>query len=261
MVVFLGKSKPLHRPPPLSPHSHCFHPPSSVLLPPKRRKSKQPADFNTFEAVYHLSPCLVSYLQPLPPPQEYPPLEYDGEWPEAVGGRAGDGFRGQEEPSGEALLLERLGESVLAEEQALEAAAGASPFDGTAAGVGAAVAAEIGVRAAERALARAALEFGAGAAGGTSSRDEDWVGLDLAFRESEWVEREDERMSDEAAAAAMAAWSDAEEAEREEGGRRLGGGKEPPRWAEGEVGEWDGGGADEAAEMSALAVTLRQYPE
>lgn len=230
----------------------------------------------------------VNYLQPLPPPHRHPPPEHDGdlldhdrERTEAGRGGAasGGGFGEQAEQTGEALLLERLSESVWAEEEALEAAAAAaaattaipsdvvngtaspataaaapdddggydvSPegtllFDG-AAGVGAAATAEMEVRAAERALARVALEFGTAA---TSS------GI-------EWDEREDERMSDEAAVAAiMAAWNE-EDDDEETGGGLMG--RKEPRWGAGEVGEWDRGG-DEAMEMSALAVTLRQYPE
>lgn len=244
----------------------------------------------------------VNYLQSLPPPQ-HPSLDLDSEADRGTG--AGGG-----QPTGEALLLERLGESVWAEEEALAAealaaaasaaaaassvsgpvdvvdgssgagdkadstgvagAAGAesssenaSVFDETSA-VGAAAAAEIGVRAAERALARAALKMSASAAsgggsggGGGSARDQqlDWGDLDIGYRDSsEWEEMEDERLSDEAAAAALAAWS--EEEEEGEGLLR----EKELRWGEGEVGEWDGE-ADEAAEMAALAVTLRQYPE
>ena len=224
----------------------------------------------------------VNYLQPLPPPHNSPPAEHDREGMEAGRGGGEGGFGEQAAPTGEALLLERLSESVWAEEKALEAAAaaaaaaaattavpgdggdgmanlaapaaaaadgssdvspeGTSFFDG-AAGVGAAAAAEMEVRAAERALARAALEFGTAA---TTS-----FGI-------EWDEREDERMSDEAAAAAMAAWSEEDKEEEAADGGCMG--RKEPRWGEGEVGEWDRGG-DEAMEMSALAVTLRQYPE
>ncbi|CAB1099452.1 unnamed protein product [Ectocarpus sp. CCAP 1310/34] len=263
----------------------------------------RPADYNTFELVYHLSPMRVNYLHSLPPPQ-HPSLDLDSEADRGTGA-------GRGQPTGEALLLERLGESVWAEEEALAAEAlaaaasaaaaaaassvsgpvdvvdgssgagdkadstgvagatgaessseNASVFDETSA-VGAAAAAEIGVRAAERALARAALKMGASAAagggsggGGGSARDQqlDWGDLDIGYRDrSEWDEMEDERLSDEAAAAALAAWSEEEEGEGSLREKEL-------RWGEGEVGEWDGE-ADEAAEMAALAVTLRQYPD
>lgn len=266
-----------------------------VLLSPTRRPlppflPKQPADYNAFESVYHLSPTRVNYLQPLPPPHHHPPVDYgadllendrerieDGRGEGEGGGGSGGGFgEQQQKPSGEALLLERLSESVWAEENALEAAAAAAaatagiPGDGVdctaspaaaaaaadggsdissegtslfdrASSLGAAAAAEVEVRAAERALARAALELGTSAI--TSGM--------------EWAEREEERMSDEAAAAAMAAWCE-EDDEQEAGGRLMA--RTEPRWGEAEVGEWDRGG-DEAMEMSALAVTLRQYPE
>lgn len=158
------------------------------------------------------------------------------------------------EPTGEALLLESLGESVWAEEKAL--AAGVTASDAAAIANAAAAAAvdgdgdayvetpsleEMEVRAAEQALARAALEMG------TTLGEKDWAGLDIGFRDKEWGggegEGEDERLSDEATAASL-------------GGEGKG---ERERWGEGQLGEWAGG--DEAAEMSALAVTLRQYPE
>eukprot|EP00903_Cladosiphon_okamuranus_P008823 g8450.t1 len=258
-----------------------------LINPTDADKFLRPADYNTFESVYHLSPMRVDYLQPLPTPHRDPPPEHNGDLlnhgrdrTEAGPGGVGDCPGKQAEPTGEALLLERLSESVRAEEKALEAAAaaaaaastailgdgvdgrantaaaaaadaadgvsdlspeGSSLFDG-ATGVGAAAAAEMEVRAAERALARAALEFG-------------MAGTNTGI---EWDEREEERVSDEAAAAAIkAAWS--EEDEDEEADGMLAGRKEP-RWGEGEVGEWDRGG-DEAMEMSALAVTLRQYPD
>ncbi|CAM9448993.1 unnamed protein product, partial [Ectocarpus sp. 13 AM-2016] len=49
---------------------------------------------------------------------------------------------------------------------------------------------------------------------GGSARDQqlDWGDLDIGYRDrSEWEEMEDERLSDEAAAAALAAWSEEEE--------------------------------------------------
>lgn len=225
----------------------------------------------------------VNYLQPLPPSQHHPPaetdgdlLEYERERVEAWRGGVGGGFGEQQEPTGEALLLERLSESVWAEEIAFGAAAAAaaatafpddsvdgaaSPiaaastnggsdmppedmmlFDGASGdGAAAAAAVEIEESAAQRALARVGLE------------------MDTAATSSEMgcAEGEGEKASDKAAAAAMAAWSD--EGEEEEADEVSMGRKEP-RWGEAEVGEWDRGG-DEAMEMSALAVTLRQYPE
>ncbi|CAN0505795.1 unnamed protein product [Laminaria digitata] len=92
--------------------------------------------------------------------------------------------------------------------------------------------------------------------GSATSREHDWGGLDIGYRDREWTEREDERLSDEAA---IAAWRVVEEGMGEEGGGGGGEEWERERWGEGQVGEWRDG--DEAAEMSALAVTLRQYPD
>eukprot|EP00752_Nemacystus_decipiens_P016206 g14493.t1 len=242
-----------------------------LINPTDPDKFLRPADYNAFESVYHLSPMRVNYLQPLPPPHHPPAAEHDLVRIEAGRGGGAGGFEEQAERTGEALLLERLSESVWAEEKALEAAAAAAAeaaatavpgdgiddtanpsagvdgasntsaeggllFDG-AAGVGAAAAAE-------RALARASLEFGAAAT--TSS------GM-------EWDEREDESMLDEAAAAAtMAAWGEELRGEEAADGGLTG--RKEPRWGEGGVGEGNRG-ADEAMEMSALAVTLRQYPD
>lgn len=168
----------------------------------------------------------VNYLQPLPPPPPplRSPLDYDS-YDTNNSGADGSG----QPPTGEALLLERLGESVREEEDALTAAAAA--------------------------IGGATVDSGED--GGGSAVDQDWGDVDIGYRDSnsEW---EGERLSDEAAAAAIAAWSEEEGWEEEEGGGLVG--EKELRWGEGEVGEWEGG-ADEAAEMTALAVTLRQYPE
>lgn len=220
----------------------------------------------------------VNYLQPLPPPQLPPP--------QPRGAQGGDGTRSTA-PSGEALLLERLGESVRAEDKALAADAAALDAAVTASGArdeqeaavaaealgggdvdpllmpsaldGASTvrAAEVGVKTAERALAPSALDVGTPAA-----RQKDWGEFDIGYRDREWAEREEERLSEEAAAAAMAWEVEQEGAGNAGGGEMLEEGgivDERERWGEWEVGEWDG--ANEAAEMSALAVTLRKYPE
>lgn len=271
-----------HRAAPICTHrpNHPTRAPTTLVCCPHA----QPADLNTFELVYHLRPMRVNYLQPLPPPQYPPPPQTRAE-----GGEA------SVKPTGEALLLESLGESVRAEEIALaagaaeeEAAAVAnaaaaagiaaaaaaaavatdgeqeaaarnppdelSPFDGPSTVGAAAVAAEIEIKAAERALGCAALDIEIG-----TRQNKDWNGMDIGYRDSEWAEREDERILGEAAAAAMAAWEIADHGEEGEGRDEDGAGEKRERWGEAEVGEWPG--ADEAAEMAALAVTLRQYPE
>lgn len=213
----------------------------------------------------------VNYLQPLPPPHYPPPPLPAGDVAGRDGGKKKNtAAAAASEPTGEALLLESLGESIWAEEKALAAgvtasdaaaianAAAAAAVDddiGGAGGVGAASLEtpsleDMEVRAAEQALARAALEMG------TAMREKDWRELDIGYRDNrEWEEggeEDDERLSGHAAAAAAVSTA----ASSLGGGERRG---ERERWGEGQLGEWAGG--DEAAEMSALAVTLRQYPE
>ncbi|CAN0040578.1 unnamed protein product, partial [Scytosiphon promiscuus] len=108
-----------------------------LINPTDADKFLAPADFNTFELVYHLSPMRVNYLQPLPPPtlpHQRGPSDYDSNRfePDFCAGGSG-------QPTGEALLLERLGESVREEESALTAAAADAAAAAAAAAVGAVV--------------------------------------------------------------------------------------------------------------------------
>lgn len=218
--------------------------------------SPQPADFNNYEFVYHLRPMRVNYLQPMSP------LQQPSARSRAVGG---EDVLGGARQAGEALLLESLGDSVKAEEEALAAATAASEAaEGITASAEEEAAArellsdmdyadastemetpeaEKGLRAVERTLAYAAVELGDDVA-----KDEDWGEMDIGYRDRERGDREDERQSEEVSTA----WEMEQQAE---GMGDVKGG----RWGEGEVGGFYG--ADEAAEMSALAVTLRHYPE
>lgn len=205
--------------------------------------SPQPADFNNYEFVYHLRPMRVNYLQPIPPLQQPPTRS------RVVGG--------EDILAGEALLLESLGDSVKGGEEALAATTAASEaFAGITASAEEETGArellsdtgyaddsaemetpeaEIGVRAAEGDLAR------------DVAKDKDWGAVDIGYRDRGWDEREGERQLKEASTA----WEMEQQAERM-------GDVKGERWGEVEVGVYE---ADEAAEMSALAVTLRQYPE
>lgn len=234
----------------------------------------------------------MNYLQPLPPPRYPVPKNHQGDEDDidVDGGYSGvPAGSAEQQPSGEALLLERLGESVWAEEKAkaldLElathvdfdsrekkaaaiaaAAAAATAAAAVAAGLAASnstqegdadgnpwpplggEATDIGARTAtERALTREARDMGTAVR--SWEADNGWGGMDIGYRDRE--EWENEKLSEEAAAAALAAWGIA--------GAGSEVGVEKERWGEGEVGEM--AVANEAMEMSALAVTLRQYPE
>lgn len=200
--------------------------------------SPQPADFNSYEFVYHLRPTRVNYLQPIPPLQQPPtPSRVVGE----------EDILDEARQASEALLLESLGDSMEAGEEALAAATAAREFLSDTGNADSSAEMdtpedEIGVRARERDLARAVVELGDDVV-----IDKDWGEMDIGYRDRGWDEREDERQLKEA----LSAWELEQQAEGM-------GDVKGERWGEVEVG---GYGADEAAEMSALAVTLRQYPE